>query len=348
MASHTLAPFPEELLAAKKQIRERARSYGLDFFPVIFEMCDYEQMNQIAAYGGFPQRYPHWRFGMEYERLRKQHHYGLGRIYEMVINNDPCYAYLQESNQLVDQKLVIAHVYGHADFFKNNYWFGGTNRKMMDEMANHATHVRKHIETHGYDTVEKWMDVCLSVEELIDPHSMFLNRGPMEQKREEPKRGNESSGKLRSDKDYLDRWINPPDVIEAEQKKLRDDKAKMRHATPARPTRDILQYLLDHARLDDWQADCLAIVREEAYYFAPQGMTKVMNEGWACLRAESQIFTDRGVMTMRELVESRESLNVFDGEAPRRVYDRNIIRNHEVVDVMTRRGMRLGGSNNHR
>src|SRR5262249_47292525 len=123
MASHTLAPFPEELLAAKKQIREQARSYGLDFFNAIFEMCDYERMNQIAAYGGFPQRYPHWRFGSEYEGLRKRHHYGLGRIYEMVINNDPCYAYLQESNQLVDQKLVIAHVYGHSDFFKNNLWF---------------------------------------------------------------------------------------------------------------------------------------------------------------------------------------------------------------------------------
>ena len=76
MASHTLAPFPEELLAAKKQIRERARSYGLDFFPVIYEMCDYEQMNQIAAYGGFPQRYPHWRFGAEYEGIRKRHHRG--------------------------------------------------------------------------------------------------------------------------------------------------------------------------------------------------------------------------------------------------------------------------------
>ena len=125
-------------------------------------MCDYEQMNQIAAYGGFPQRYPHWRFGSEYETLRKRHHYGLGRIYEMVINNDPCYAYLQESNQLVDQKLVIAHVYGHCDFFKNNLWFSQTNRKMMDEMANHATHVRKHIEKHGYDTVEKFLDVCLS------------------------------------------------------------------------------------------------------------------------------------------------------------------------------------------
>src|SRR4029078_9119910 len=101
--THTLAPFPEELLAAKKQIRERARSYGLDFFPTIFEMCDYEQKNQIGAYGGFPQRYQHWRFGMEYESLRKRHHYGLGRIYEMVINNDPCSACSQEATRVGEQ-----------------------------------------------------------------------------------------------------------------------------------------------------------------------------------------------------------------------------------------------------
>jgi stage V sporulation protein R len=279
MSSHTVGPFPAELLAAKKQIRERARSYGLDFFPVIFEMCDYEQMNQIASYGGFPQRYPHWRFGSEYERLRKQHFYGLGRIYEMVINNDPCYAYLQESNQLVDQKLVIAHVYGHADFFKNNLWFSQTNRKMMDEMANHSTRVRRHIEKKGFDVVERFMDVCLSLEDLIDPHSMFLNRGPMEQKSEEAPR-QELVSKFKA-KDYLDRWINPPAALEAEAKKMREDRARMRHATPARPSRDVLQYLLQHARLEDWQMDCLSIVREEAYYFAPQGMTKVMNEGWA-------------------------------------------------------------------
>jgi stage V sporulation protein R len=279
MASHTIGPFPAELLAAKKQIRERARSYGLDFFPVIFEMCDYEQMNQIAAYGGFPQRYPHWRFGSEYERLRKQHFYGLGRIYEMVINNDPCYAYLQESNQLVDQKLVIAHVYGHADFFKNNLWFSQTNRKMMDGMANHATRIRRHIEKQGYDTVEKFLDVCLSIEDLIDPHSMFLNRGPLEEKPQEVPR-EELVSKFKA-KDYLDRWINPPEVLEAEAKKLRDDRAKLKHVTPARPTRDVLMYLLEHSRLDDWQMDCLSIVRDEAYYFAPQGMTKVMNEGWA-------------------------------------------------------------------
>ncbi len=302
MASHALAPFPAELLAAKKQIRERAISYGLDFFPVIFEMCDWEQMNQIAAYGGFPQRYPHWKFGSEYEGLRKRHHYGLGRIYEMVINNDPCYAYLQESNALVDQKLVIAHVYGHADFFKNNLWFGQTNRKMMDEMANHATHVRKHIEKHGYDVVEKWLDVCLSVEDLIDPHSMFVNRGPLDSVRQDTER-DEGVAKFKA-KDYLDRWINPPAKLEAEASKRRDDAEKNRHASPTHPTRDVLQYLLDHARLEDWQSDCLSMIREESYYFAPQGITKIMNEGWAS-------FWHSTLMT-RHFVEAAEIIDYAD------------------------------------
>jgi stage V sporulation protein R len=345
MASHTLAPFPPELLAAKKQIREQARAYGLDFFPVIYEMCDYEQMNQIAAYGGFPQRYPHWRFGMEYERLRKQHHYGLGRIYEMVINNDPCYAYLQESNALVDQKLVIAHVYGHSDFFKNNLWFSVTNRKMMDEMANHSTHVRKHIEKHGQDVVEKWLDICLTLEHLIDPHSMFLNRGPQDTKPEPPKR-DDPVAKYAS-KDYMDRWINPPEKLEAEAKKLRDEKKKMRHATPARPTRDVLLYLLEHARLEDWQADCLSIVREESYYFAPQGMTKVMNEGWACVVSGSLVFTDQGIRHMGDIVSGRESMRVSDGSSLQPVYDWACFPDLETVKVRTRGGLELEGSKTH-
>src|SRR3954453_2497139 len=124
------------------------------------------------------------------------------------------------------------------------------------------------------------MDVCLSIEHLIDTHSMFMQRGPSEappkpQQREEPE-----VSKFRA-KDYMDRWINPPEKIAAEAKKLKEEKAKVRRVTPARPTRDVLQYLLGHARIEDWQADCLAIVREESYYYAPQGMTKIMNEGWA-------------------------------------------------------------------
>src|SRR3954451_10766686 len=311
MSSHTLASFPPELLAAKKKIREQARSYGLDFFNVIFEMCDYEQMNQIAAYGGFPQRYPHWRFGMEYERLRKQHFYGLGRIYEMVINNDPCYAYLQESNALIDQKLVIAHVYAHSDFFKNNFWFSKTNRKMMDEMANHSTRFRKHIEKHGYDVVERFADVCLSLEHLIDPYSMFMNRGPNDTAPVEAHRELPHVTRYQA-KDYMDRWITPREILEAEAKKNREEAAKKKHNTPARPTRDVLLYLLQHARLEDWQMDVLSIVREESYYFAPQGMTKVMNEGWACVVADSLVFTEHGVLRMRDIVDRRYALDVAD------------------------------------
>ncbi len=105
------------------RIADFARREELDFYPTIFERLSAEQMQQVAAYGGFPKRYPHWRFGMEYERLRRQHTYGLGKIYEMVVNSDPCYAYLLQDNMLVDHKTVIAHVYAHSDFFKNNVWF---------------------------------------------------------------------------------------------------------------------------------------------------------------------------------------------------------------------------------
>src|SRR6201995_2957621 len=146
------------------KIEKIARGHGLDFFPVVFEMLSYDHMNEIAAYGGFPNRYPHWRFGMEYERLSKSYEYGLSKIYEMVINNNPSYAYLLEGNSLVDQKLVMAHVCGHVDFFKNNYCFrstdldiGGTidpvrkhdnydpKRGWIDKMANHGARVRRHV-----------------------------------------------------------------------------------------------------------------------------------------------------------------------------------------------------------
>src|SRR4029077_16335872 len=114
---------PPYLADMQKEIEQYARAYGLDFFSTIFEVLDYKTMNEVAAYGGFPTRYPHWRFGMDYEQLSKGHEYGLSKIYEMVINNDPSYAYLLESNMDVDQKLVMAHVFGHVDFFKHNFSF---------------------------------------------------------------------------------------------------------------------------------------------------------------------------------------------------------------------------------
>jgi stage V sporulation protein R len=156
--------FPTELKIIKYEIQEHARSFGLDFFPVIFEVLDYRELNEVAAYVGFPSRYPHWRFGMEYERLSKSQAYGLSKIYEMVINNDPCYAYLLKCNNLVDQKLVMSHVYAHCDFFKNNLYFASTNRKMVDEVANHATRIQRYADRYGAETVEAFIDCCSSLE----------------------------------------------------------------------------------------------------------------------------------------------------------------------------------------
>lgn len=267
-----------ELLDHMQRIKAKAIEYGLDFYEVVFEVLDFETMNQIAAYQGFPIRYPHWRWGMEYEKLSRRDAYGLGRIYEMVINNDPCYAYLQESNAVTDQKLVMAHVYGHADFFKHNLWFSKTDRKMMDQMANHATRVRRHIERQGQDVVERYIDACLTIEHLIDPHSMFVQR-------EDSRSGARPEEGFSADrlpaKDYMDPFINPQEEIDRQKKEYEEKKRAERTKFPKQPTRDVLQFLLRYAPLEDWQSDILSIVRDEAYYFAPQGMTKVMNEGWA-------------------------------------------------------------------
>src|SRR5438445_1309069 len=105
---------PPDLRKLKEAIEAQARAYGLDFYETIFEVLDGDDLNEVAAYGGFPTRYPHWSFGMQYEQLKKGYEYGLSKIYEMVINNDPCYAYLMRGNHLIDQKLVMAHVYGHC------------------------------------------------------------------------------------------------------------------------------------------------------------------------------------------------------------------------------------------
>ena len=176
MSTVNVHNLPDDLRAIQLETEAHARAYGLDFYDTIFEVLDYDELSEIAALGGFPTRYPHWRFGMEYQQLAKGYRYGLQKIYEMVINNDPCYAYLLRCNQMVDQKLVMAHVYGHNDFFKNNIWFSQTNRKMMDEMANHGNRIRSHMERHGEETVENFIDSCLSLENLIDIYSPFIKR----------------------------------------------------------------------------------------------------------------------------------------------------------------------------
>ncbi len=290
---------PQEIRDIQQSMEAVAAGYGLDFFETIFEMLDYEELSMFAAYGGFPIRYPHWRFGAEYDELMKSYSYGLSKIYEMVINTDPCYAYLLSANSLTDQKLVIAHVYGHCDFFKNNAWFAPTNRKMLDQMANHAARINRYIDRQGYEVVEKFIDACLSLDNLIDPHLPHFKtkRKESEEEKKEVQRATEQREHDRFPaKDYMDEYINPPDLLE--QKSVNRERQRQEAVTkrryPEKPQRDILQFLLDYAPLQEWQHDVLAIVRDEAYYFAPQGQTKIMNEGWASYW-HSTIMTNHGL-----------------------------------------------------
>jgi stage V sporulation protein R len=269
---------PPRLQDLKREIEGYARDFGLDFFETVFEVLSTDELNMVAAYGGFPTRYPHWRWGMEYEQLSKSSEYGLSKIYELVINNDPCFAYLLEANAEVDQKLVMAHVYGHNDFFKNNFTFKYTNRKMVDEMANHATRVRRWIDKLGVEKVENFIDTCLSLENLIDQHAPHIKRNP--DPRVEKEQVNVAPVGFKVDKEYMRPYVNPADFLEKQKKQVEAEQQASKKF-PERPQRDVLAFLLEHAPLEDWEHDILSIVREEAYYFAPQAQTKIMNEGWA-------------------------------------------------------------------
>jgi stage V sporulation protein R len=225
-----------ELLALQQSVEALARAQGLDFPEIRYELVDHRQLNEIAAYGGFPARYPHWRFGMDYDRLAKGHAWGLQRIYELVINTRPVVAYLLGQNAAVEQKLVMAHVCGHADFFQNNAWFAHTEPDMIDQLASHGARIRTLMDHHGLEVVEDFVDIVLSVDNLLDVGAMGRARG--------------QPG-------------NAPPL----------DKGA--------PERDILGHLLLGAPLEGWQQEVLSMLRDEAYYFLPQGMTKIMNEGWA-------------------------------------------------------------------
>ncbi|MBI5518071.1 MAG: SpoVR family protein [Deltaproteobacteria bacterium] len=291
---------PAYLRAWQEKIEAYARAQGLDFFPQVFEMLSFDEMNEVASYGGFPTRFPHWRWGMEFERLKKSGEYGLSRIYEMVINNNPCVAYLLEGNSLVDQKLVMAHVCAHNDFFKNNFAFKVTDqdrrppagaedlvvsrqgrvptRKWIDTFANHAARVRAAMERHGVNPVEEFIDTCLSLENLIDPPGRMLEGRQELPKPEDPEPIEVPRLKARG---YMDSFINPEEYLDTQRKKLEAEAEKSKGRFPQKPARDVLRFLLENAPLERWERDVLEVVREEAYYFWPQAQTKVMNEGWA-------------------------------------------------------------------
>ena len=341
----------EALREPAANANELAEKLGLDPVDVSYWIVTHEEMNELIAYDGFETRYPHWRWGMKYERQEKQSRHGLGKAFEIVINDDPAHAYLQESNSTADQKAVITHVEAHADFFANNRWYG-LFRENVDAAAaleNHARRIRGYMEDPdiGREAVEAWIDHVLTIEDTIDQHGAFEAATPDGEERERPDASDDSPVAKLDLSEEVEREMFGEEWLES----YRDDEAD------PKPSTDVLAVLRRHGmahdeeerravEMEEWQRDVLDMLRAEAYYFAPQKMTKVMNEGWACVAPDTHVFTSDGLIEMSDVVSDHTP--VSDGDGEREVYDSNIIPDHDTITMRTRRGVELTGSNNHR
>lgn len=258
-----------ELERAIGEITEIAKGFGLDFYSMRYEICPADIIYTFGAYG-MPTRFSHWSFGKQYYRMKLHYDLGLSKIYELVINSDPCYAFLLDSNSLIQNKLIVAHVLAHCDFFKNNIRFKRTKRDMVESMAATAERIRQYEMEHGKKTVEEFLDAVLAIEEHIDPS---LTRNGLDWRLDDDEEWEESE---KSATPYDDLW--DLDIKRAEKTVQR----KKKKPFPPQPEKDIMLFIEQFSReLSDWQRDILTMMREEMLYFWPQLETKIMNEGWA-------------------------------------------------------------------
>ena len=328
-------------------IIKACKKRGLDFFPPIIEKVTYDEMSELACYGGFPVRYPHWSFGMEYEQMARQYEHGMFKISEMVINNDPAYIYCMNTNTLLDDVLVIAHAIAHSDFFKNNVFFEATDRKMLTKMANHASRIRNYISRWGADRVFRFIDNCKKIETLVDFTNAWKERvyqSPIIK----DERTFYHKNKIPVKHEYMDSWINTKEYMDKQQEMINKQEAIDQLELFVKPEKDIMGFLKDNANLKPWEQDIISMLYDEALYFAPQRMTKVMNEGWACLASESLICTQNGIFNLEDIVSNELNSNIWDGENNQKITDWYFHESKNRVKITTKHGYELCGSDNHR
>jgi stage V sporulation protein R len=287
-----------ELETLLPTIFREVRDFGCDFYPTVIQRLRHDEMSEIAAYGGFPVRYPHWKWGMEYEQLQRGYELGMHKIYEMVVNTNPCYIYLLERNTLVDDVLVVAHALGHCDFFKNNVFFEQTSQNMMNELANHGTRIRRYMRNHGKEKVSEFIDHVMRIQTLIDPAKAWERKSIKNPViKDEKKYRHPTLLPVDDNHEYMDSYINPRDWRDKQNKKIARIEAAEDVGIFMEPTKDVMKFMRDSAPLHPWQSDILAMLYEESMYFAPQRQTKMLNEGWAS-RVDFEIMAKRGFSSL--------------------------------------------------
>ena len=279
------------------EIDRIAKEYKLDIYPNQIEVITAEQMMDAYASIGMPINYTHWSFGKKFIQNEQQYRRGqMGLAYEIVINSNPCIAYLMEENTITMQALVMAHAcYGHNSFFKGNYLFQTWTdaSSIIDYLVFAKNYIAKCEQKYGYEEVEQTLDSChalmnFGVDRYKRPQKLSLQ--------EEKSRQKQRAKYLQSQVNEL--WRTLPDSKEKNQPKA------MRF--PAEPQENLLYFIEKNAPLlEPWQREIVRIVRKVSQYFYPQKQTQVMNEGWACFwhyHILNKLY-DEGLVTDRFMLE---------------------------------------------
>ncbi len=257
------------------EIARIAGGFGLDTYPNQIEIISAEQMMDAYSSVGMPVGYNHWSFGKQFVNVEQRYKRGhMGLAYEIVINSNPCIAYLMEENTIMMQALVIAHAcYGHNSFFKNNYLF--STWTSADSIIDYLLFAKKYIndceERYGHESVEMLLDSCHA---LMNQGVDRYRRPPKLSAQRERARQKDREAYLQSQVNHL--WRTIP---QAEKPEGADEEERF----PREPQENLLYFVEKHAPLlEPWQREIVRIVRKLSQYFYPQRQTQVMNEGWAC------------------------------------------------------------------
>jgi Uncharacterized conserved protein len=296
----------ELVQAYDRAIGQIAEEYGLDTYPNQIEIISSEQMMDAYASVGMPIGYSHWSYGKQFLNVQQSYNRGqMGLAYEIVINSNPCIAYLMEENTMMMQALVIAHAcYGHNSFFKGNYLFRAWTdaSSIIDYLVFAKQYIAQCEEKYGVEAVEAILDSCHAI----------MNYGVDRYKRPYPISTQEEQLRQKEREEYLQRQIN--DLWRTIPVDDQDKKQKKTARFPEEPQENLLYFIEKKAPLlEPWQREIVRIVRKIAQYFYPQRQTQVMNEGWATFWHYTLINTlyDRGLVTegfMLEFMQSHTSV----------------------------------------
>ena len=299
----TTSEWSFELIEAyDKAIAGIAAEYRLDTYPNQIEVISSEQMMDAYASVGMPLGYNHWSYGKQFVNVEQSYKRGqMGLAYEIVINSNPCIAYLMEENTMTMQALVIAHAcYGHNSFFKGNYLFRAWTdaSSIIDYLVFAKNYIRQCEEKYGVETVEAIIDSCHAI----------MNYGVDRYKRPYPLSTHEEQERQKEREEYLQRQVN--DLWRTIPVEDSEDKNQKRPRFPEEPQENILYFIEKRAPLlESWQREIVRIVRKIAQYFYPQRQTQVMNEGWATFWHYTLLNTmyDRGLVTEGFILEFMQS-----------------------------------------